>query len=678
MGSDPLRSIGLWRAQEGALESGVPLAVVGACWYYAHDLLSTSASGSPYTPVELLAVLGCCVAITGWTTGRQLVIYGRRKPQMSAVFGAAIGLGALFTLRQLVISGFEDACAGEWAGALVNLPALDGSAVVQVACRVGGVPDNPYLPGTFVVPAWSGALSLWHWLAFAVTGALSAIGLRDRRLRRSNVVSKLAGAYRLAPAVGLDSAVVDPKPKDGRVQACGNLTLWGEICGQIYDAEKVFEPGEWCARCHQVYQPMDRTLTLSVVSLYTADIDVLNGLERLDNVSWDPDMVRPQDNRVSGQERWIALGRIALPDGLSVATALSLVHDRLAGWASEGSPAAKEAAALATERASRIAAWIWFGKVVDRMTYARPTPRVTLAIGPARLRDLVPDTGEDLTLQLDIGLLPLELRTAFRMTFLKEGRAPAREDTKTDLWIPTALPAAAAEPGAWIPRMEGEALRAWLATERVHQASVRGVSSPLPYRSEEEGWGAEWGSRATLDFVRMATRAAGPPPSAGGPRADDWIEPDGARVPGDSIAEWAWLEGDQLQLLRQQVLVLTKFPTERTRTYTVVCPNSAGGDGLVELGRVTLCAELRVETALELVRERLGAWSGAAETPTERTALLAKTRARRDAAWRAPDRGGAHGPGSAGAGVRAPPGRGTRGGRAPGPGAGAQGDLPCG
>ena len=28
MASDPLRAIGVWRAQEGAIESGVPLAVV--------------------------------------------------------------------------------------------------------------------------------------------------------------------------------------------------------------------------------------------------------------------------------------------------------------------------------------------------------------------------------------------------------------------------------------------------------------------------------------------------------------------------------------------------------------------------------------------------------------------------------------------------------------------------
>ena len=550
MATDPLRAIGGWRAQEGALESAVPIGIAGTVWYYALVLFRAAAPGSPYTPLELLVVLGAAIGIVGWTTGRQLVIYGKKKPWLSAVLGAGAGLASLATLRQLVINGFESACAETWTGVMVQLSALDGSGASELACRVGGVPDNPYLPGTLIHPAWSGDLPLWQWPTLAVIGGLASLGLRDRRLKRTTIVERLAEGYRLAPAVGLDSPVVEPKPKDGAVQACGNQTLWGEVCGQIYAADKVFEPGEWCARCHQVYQPMERSLAFTVVSLFTADIDVLNGLERLDSVGWSPDTVRPQDNRVSGQERWVALGRVSLPDGLSVATALALVHERLGAWAGEGSEVAKEAANLASERASRLAAWIWFGKVTDRMTFARPTARVALALGPARLRDLVPDTGDELCLQLDIGLLPLELRTAFRMTFLKEGREAVSENVKTDLWIPTAQPAAAAEPGVWIPRMEGDALRAWLSTERVRGAEVRGVTSPLPYRFE----GEPWGSPRALDFVRMATRPSGA--ERAGPAAEDWVEPDGARVPGDSIADWDWLEADQLQLLRSQVLVL--------------------------------------------------------------------------------------------------------------------------
>ena len=191
MATDPLRAIGGWRAQEGALESGVPVAVVGICWYYALDLLRAAASGSPYTPLELLTVLGAAVALVGWTTGRQLVIYGKKKPWMAAVFGAVAGLLSLLTLRNMVVSGFETACADTFAGLIVQIRALDGSELSQTACRVGGVPHNPYLPGTLIYPAWSGALPTWQWPTFAGIGALASLGLRDRRLRRSTVVERL-------------------------------------------------------------------------------------------------------------------------------------------------------------------------------------------------------------------------------------------------------------------------------------------------------------------------------------------------------------------------------------------------------------------------------------------------------------------------------------------------------
>ena len=47
-----------------------------------------------------------------------------------------------------------------------------------------------------------------------------------------------------------------------------------------------------------------------------------------------------------------------------------------------------------------------------------------MALGTTRLRDLITDSGEDLYLQLDIGLLPVEMRTAFKKTFLDERRGP--------------------------------------------------------------------------------------------------------------------------------------------------------------------------------------------------------------------------------------------------------------
>ena len=85
-------------------------------------------------------MLGAAVALVGWTTGRQLVIYGKKKPWMAAVFGAVAGLLSLLTLRNMVMSGFETACADTFAGLIVQIRALDGSELSQTACRVGGVP----------------------------------------------------------------------------------------------------------------------------------------------------------------------------------------------------------------------------------------------------------------------------------------------------------------------------------------------------------------------------------------------------------------------------------------------------------------------------------------------------------------------------------------------------------
>jgi hypothetical protein len=77
---------------------------------------------------------------------------------------------------------------------------------------------------------------------------------------------------------------------------------------------------------------------------------------------------------------------------------------------------------------------------------------------------------------------------------------------------------------------------------------VRGVSVPLAYTPHRSG--AE---------VSVSTNV--PPP----PQGYDLVrmrllaednEPDMRRTLGDSIAEWDWLEPEQLTLLRQQALVL--------------------------------------------------------------------------------------------------------------------------
>ena len=86
-----------------------------------------------------------------------------------------------------------------------------------------------------------------------------------------------------------------------------------------------------------------------------------------------------------------------------------------------------------------------------------------------RLKDLVPHIGEDLTLQLDIGLLPLDLWTGSKMSF-SDNRAPALQNSHFTMWIPVSPPKATKKrQGLWVPRIEGDALRAWISTDRLKQ-----------------------------------------------------------------------------------------------------------------------------------------------------------------------------------------------------------------
>jgi hypothetical protein len=207
-----------------------------------------------------------------------------------------------------------------------------------------------------------------------------------------------------------------------------------------------------------------------------------------------------------------------------------------------------DAAALAASRASRVAAWIWSGNVSHLLTHARPTNDVLLAVGATRLLDLIDGAGDDLVLQLDLGLLPLELRLGFRTSFLAEDRPPLVQYSRTSLWIPTAPPPRSSEGnGVWVPRVEGDALRAWLATDRLRSADERGATIPLPYRSRTGDESADdripMPREGSLDYVRVRVDPASGDPVPG-------------RQLGDSIAEWDWLDLPQLQLLRREALML--------------------------------------------------------------------------------------------------------------------------
>jgi hypothetical protein len=543
--TEPLEQVGRWHAAEITVEVALPLALTGGAWWLAHKVLGAAVAGGPLTFAETNALLGLCVSLSAWAMGRQLYLFGRRAPRTAFAWGVGVAAFGLYVLPMTTARAFKSACEDGGGSVVTGVP-LGGDDAPTV-CRYGGVAANAYLPGVILRPAWAGSLGPGQWVAFLAAAGICAIGLRETRLSRSRVPVRAAQALRFAAGAGTASAVGEPAPKGGRVVACGNATLWGEVCGQLYSAEKEFVPGEWCLRCNQVFRPVDREITFRVASLFSADIDVLNGLERLDaaGTSWPQGKKRYSDARLSGQERWVMLGSVTVPDVVTVAQLLAMVHEHVGTWSGSKTPEVAEAAKLANERASRIHAWIWQGPVAQRLTYARPTPSAKLAIGSVRLRDLDLDQGNELTLQLDIGFLPLELRVAFRKTFVDASVPTITQNSVQNLWIPVA-PARLSEDaaGLWVPRIEGEALRTWLATERTRGTDVRGVATPLPYRpvgAPDAGQPA----KGALDFVRCEIDP-------------DEDEPRPPAAVGASIAEWLWFEPELVELLRRDALVLVE------------------------------------------------------------------------------------------------------------------------
>ncbi len=591
MALDPLTLVGRWAVSENMVESAVPLGAAAACWFLTYSMLGAPAYARPYTGLELAALLGTCAAVTGWAVARQASLLGRRRHNGVLFLPIFIGFLAVTGVQRGVTSGFSKTCSGTLKGSIVKISGFGEEPEELKACQITAVPGNAYLPGTLILPAWNGDItfSLGFWL-FACN-FLGALAFRDVRLRPSKLAESLYEKLRLAPGAGSTSAV-EGVGRNGSVQACGNPTLWGEPCGQLYNGEKEFSPGEWCIRCQQIYRRNERDITLTVVSLTSTDIDVLNGLERLDTTSWDRGRRKDPDPRISGEERWAVLGAVTLPDVMPISQVLALVHERLGEWGGASDPRVRKAATIAAKRGSRICAWLWFGRVTQQLTDARPTTDVRFAVGPMRLRDLVPESADQVVLQLDVGLLPLELRTAFRMVDMN-GNVRA-QNSKYIVWVPVAP--AKSPAGLWVDRMEGEALRTWIGTERLRADSARGTSVPIAYfpyleppqpeAPAQEGPGSvdlpestdpnilaahvrvpepkpappsppmelpdpakEKIPRAgSLDFVRV------PLTDSGEVVVDDQGHP--MRSAGDSVAEWMWFEWEQIQLLRQQALVL--------------------------------------------------------------------------------------------------------------------------
>lgn len=561
--SDLLNSIGRWSATEGGFEMGTPLTITAVAWYLTYRMLGAPAEGRPLSELELVVVLGACAGITGWAAARSAWVMGSRGKGAMLWPTMLAALFCTWLLSGRVESRFESWCAEEFAGEIVSVTSYDLVGIPpRPACQNLSVPGSNYLPGTLVQPAWSGDVHPFLWLWIGFMGALGGIGLRDLRLRRTRVPQKLWDMLRLAPAKGAGSSIGGVS--DEGVQACTNATLWGETCAQLYPADKVFEPGEWCARCQQTYVKCQRLLTFRLVTLFAADLDVLNGLERMDTVAWDRGDPMPPDARVSGVERWVDLGAVTFPDVISISQALALILDRVESMPPDDDERMVDAAKLAAQRGSRVSAWIWFGNQSHRLTYARPTQRAVLAAGSRRLRDIVGSASEDLVLQLDIGLLPVEVRMGYHRSFVDGMRRDVWQNSKTDYWVPVAHASPKAEPGTWVPRIEGAALRAWLSLDRRSAEGVRGVSNPLGYLSyvkerdvkrDEEGRPIldgvpEQEPKGLLDLVRVETR----------PHQSEIVV---RREPGDSIAEWDWLEWRQIELLRQHPLVFVESEDAR-------------------------------------------------------------------------------------------------------------------
>lgn len=543
--TDPvLQRLATWRATEGAIELAAPVALAIGAWVWLRGYLGQATAACGITAVEFAALVGAASGVAGWASARLLFLLRQRRPWVGALVAMAVLTALLLSLPGAAEARFRATCKDDLHGEVVQdtlAPlATPEAEPARLVCQRDAIAQNAYLPGTLLRPRWSGAISPGFWALLLGCAALGALGGRDRRVLPTRLGERLLRLLPFAPGAGWASSPV--RPSEGEdVEACANVTWWGELCGQIYPLSKAPPPGRACVRCHQGYRPAERRLHLKVVSLASADVDELNALEKVDTVSWLAGQPSRVERSQSAKARWVVLGEIDLPDVLTVAQALALVHARLPGWERAANDRTRGAMQLASARASRVAAWIWGGASEDRLTMARPERDGQLALGPQRLRDLTQGSVDDPWLQLDIGLLPLELWEG-RLKPGAAGGQPERRNLRTALWIPVAPPRLPSEePGVWVPRVEGDALRAWLQVSAARGQPVGVSSEPVPYAPQSEAEIPRPG--ATLDFAMR-------------PIEREHDEPATQTTPGESVSEWLWLEREQIQQLRRGALVL--------------------------------------------------------------------------------------------------------------------------
>ncbi|MFM7201364.1 MAG: putative metal-binding motif-containing protein [Myxococcota bacterium] len=331
-------------------------------------------------------------------------------------------------------------------------------------------------------------------------------------------------------------------------EACANPTVWGELCGQLYPQGYNFARGESCARCGLVFKPSSQ-VTLTLIGLRHGDLELLNELESAEARVWKQGDPQPRA-RESAEARWVFLGEITLPDVLSVSQTLSIVRTWLERQPRDDSPRGK-ALQLALERASQLAAWAWFADDAPTAKVGIPTREVVLASGATRLRELYGGHAGWKGLQLDIGLMPLDLRLGLWKppeAFSGDASRPAvgqRFNNRQVYWIPTARAAFSQKPdGLWVPRVEGAGLRSWLTV-----VSRAAYFKPAPYYWEGAPWSALVDvSRAhDLDQVPLSLVRL-PPPEEQPMSHDDLL--------GCRLSEWEWFDRRHLELLRRQAIFM--------------------------------------------------------------------------------------------------------------------------
>ena len=322
----PLESLGYWRGQETAYESALPILFSGYAFWHLKGVLQSPSMGKPLTNLELSICLGALVAVVSWTVSRQMYLAGKLKPINISILSLLFSLGAVYGCHALSLR-VRDRLRRRAESVIADRSLSLWMAHPRWSVKLVAYPTAAMSPAPWFAQRGMG-LSGYLWALMSVMAITSSVAFRDKRLISSGVVKKVYKLLQYAPAAGLDGVLGD-KAKDGRVQACANPTFWGEICGQMYSADKVFEPGEWCGRCNQNYVKAERELKFTIITLFTDNIDLLNALEKKDTLSWDVGNRIPADGRQSGVERWVELGTVTVPDVISVSQFLSISHSLL-------------------------------------------------------------------------------------------------------------------------------------------------------------------------------------------------------------------------------------------------------------------------------------------------------------------------------------------------------------